>query len=72
MQQPQMQSPMNGGPNGGMGITGVLIDNRFAAGGPNTIQPQMDFNYANDMKGQKVQRRPSTNKLSHDQNSIQN
>ena len=60
------------GGNGGLGMNmgGVLIDNRFPG---NQMQPQMDFNYSNENRSQKQpQRRPSTNKLSHDQNSMQN
>ena len=64
--------PTLGGGSGGLGMNmgGVLIDNRFPG---NQMQPQMDFNYSNENRSQKQpQRRPSTNKLSHDQNSMQN
>ena len=68
MQQPGMATL---GGNGGLGMNmgGVLIENRY----PNSqMQPPADHSYPQDMKGgQKVQRRPSTNKMSHDQNSMQ-
>lgn len=68
LQQIAMQ---NIGGNGGLGINmgGMLIENRY---NPNQMQPQTDYNYSSDMKGQKLQRRPSTNKLQNDQNSNQN
>ena len=61
--------PMPPGQSGlGVNMGGVLVDNRQS-----NMQPQMDYTYQQDLRGgQKVQRRPSTNKMSHDQNSAQN